>query len=230
MLTRREAIRHRRRAAAPRHPQGFEIQAPNDYIRIAFNANLMSIRRRELDRARWRMLGVCRGFEVTMHRLCWTLCLLLMCACGDDDGDGGEEPAAGAPSVPDGGYPPVPCPPSTPEFRINLEAEGEDGNVVARVLDADHIPPRQFQNDWTVEFNTPDGETIDDLELVNARPFMPVHNHDGFYAPTVQALDDPGQFQVDDLNLWMIGPWEVQLMVESESAGSDYIVFDVCVD
>ena len=68
------------------------------------------------------------------------------------------------------------------------------------------------------------------MELADATPFMPVHGHDGFYDPVVTALDEPGQFQVDDLNLWMVGPWEVRLMVESETAGGDYIVFHVCVD
>jgi hypothetical protein len=167
--------------------------------------------------------------EVMMWRLGWLLCALLTFACGDD-GEGDEPVAGSAAPLLDGGmYPAAPCPESTPEFRINLEAEGEDGKVVARLLDADNIPPRQFQNDWTIEFNTPGGEPIEDLELVDATPFMPVHGHDGVYPPEVTLLDEPGQFQVDNLNLWMIGPWEVRLRVESESAGDDYIVFHVCV-
>ena len=166
-----------------------------------------------------------------MHRLCWLLllCLLPMIACGDDDG--GEEPDRSPAPQQDGGmmYPPVPCPESTPDFRINLEAEGEDGNVVGRLLDADNIPPDQYENDWTVEFRTPDGEPVEDVDLYMAWPFMPVHGHDGFYDPEVEALNEPGQFQVDDLNLWMIGPWEVHLMVESASAGNDHVVFNVCI-
>lgn len=164
-----------------------------------------------------------------MPRLAWMLCLLLLCACGDDAGDG-DEPVGGTSAPPDGGYPPVPCPESTPEFRINLEATGEDGNVVARLVDADRIPPRQFENDWTVEFRSADGEPLEDVDLVMARPYMPVHEHDGTYPPDVTPLDEPGQFQVDNLNMWMIGPWQVQLTVESASAGDDYIVFNVCVD
>lgn len=166
--------------------------------------------------------------ETTTRSLVWVLCVLLTCACGDDDDD--DTGGMSAPLL-DGGYPPVPCPEDTPEFRFDLEADGEDGNIVARLVDADNVPPHQYENDWTVEFQTPDGEPIEDADLAMATPFMPVHGHDGFYPPDVAAVDDaPGQFHVDNLNLWMVGPWEVRLRVESESAGDDYIVFRVCIE
>lgn len=124
----------------------------------------------------------------------------------------------------------VPCPASTPEFVLGLEATGKDGHVTARLLDADWIPPRKGTNDWSVEFLDADGMPVEDMEITKAESFMPVHNHDGRYPPTITALDDPGTFQLDNINLHMGGPWEVRFTVDSESAGSDYIVFNVCVD
>jgi hypothetical protein len=58
---------------------------------------------------------------------------------------------------------------------------------------------------------------------------MPAHRHTGIKPTRVEALDD-GRFDVADINMWMSGPWEVQLTVDSESEGSDFIVFDVCIE
>jgi hypothetical protein len=156
------------------------------------------------------------------------ICLLAAPACGDDD-DAEPMDHENHPPV-DGSFPETPCPEETPEFRIDLEASGEEGAIDARLVDADYLPPRKGHNDWEVEFVDSDGAALDDVELVKALPFMPVHGHDGNHEPKVEALDEPGRFAVDELNLWMTGPWQVQLTVSSESAGDDYIVFDVCVD
>jgi len=160
----------------------------------------------------------------------WLVALSVLAACGDDDGDGDDsDDGMGHPHV-DGSLPEAPCPEETPEFRIGLQATGEEGSIVAELIDADRVPPRKDENDWTIEFQDPDGNALEDAELTMARPFMPVHGHDGMYPPEVDPLDNPGQFQVDNLNLWMTGPWQVQLTVASESAGDDYVVFHVCVD
>ena len=158
----------------------------------------------------------------------WLVALSMCAACGDDGGDDSADEMT-HPHV-DGSFPEAPCPENTPEFRINLQATGEEGAVVAQLIDADHIPPRKNRNNWTIEFLDTDDMALEDAELTMARPFMPVHGHDGIYEPEVTALDEPGRYQVDGLNLWMTGPWQVQLTVASESAGDDYIVFNVCVD
>ena len=146
--------------------------------------------------------------------------------CGGDDDNGDHEHPM---PVPDGGYPEVPCPADTPEFHIGLEATGDDALVKARLVDAVPAPPGRNFNDWTVDFQNPDGSALDDVELTHARSFMPVHGHDGIYDPVITQLDEPGRFQVDRLNLWMYGPWLVELWVSSESAGGmDHIVFHVC--
>src|SRR5687767_15056485 len=110
-----------------------------------------------------------RAVVVAIVRVFCAVSMLGLLACGDDDD--GQAGGTAAP-LSDGGYPMVPCPDDTPEFRIGLQAEGEDGAVVARLVDADRIPPRQYQNAWTVEFLTPDGTAIDDADLVMARPYM----------------------------------------------------------
>ncbi len=115
------------------------------------------------------------------------------------------------------------------EFAINSETMGEEDAVVAVLLDASPAPPQRYENDWVVEFRDPDGEPLEDVELTRVQPFMPAHNHDGTFDPTIEEGDEPGQFVVKAINLWMPGTWEVRFWVESESAGEDYIVLDACI-
>jgi hypothetical protein len=162
---------------------------------------------------------------VDLTRIIVSLGLLsTLAACGDDDGEAMPEPVA------DASYPEAPCPDDTPDFRIGLEATGREGAIVARLVDADPSPPRIFRNDWTVDFLTPDGAAVEDVEVIEARAFMPVHGHDGIYPPEVSELDEAGRFDVHGLNMWMSGPWQVQLTLGSQSAGDDYVVFNVCID
>lgn len=155
--------------------------------------------------------------------------------CGDDGSDDGGAthdhhlPHDGG--MHDGAVAMVPCPEDLPEFATGLRAMGEDQRVQAELVDAQYVPPRKYRNDWTVAFLDANGEPLDDVEVAEVEPFMPTHNHDGRYPSVWEMLDEPGQFQVDDINLWMTGPWEVRFRVSSDSAGGDdYIVFDVCIE
>jgi hypothetical protein len=159
-----------------------------------------------------------------------TLCVALFAGCGDDDGTDSDPVHVHDAGLSDGSYEEVPCPEDTPEFAIGMEAVGEEGAITGRLLDADPAPPRKFENDWSVEFVDADGEPLEDVEVVRAWPFMPVHGHDGFYDPDVSALEEPGRYRVDRINMWMRGPWEVHFMLTSESAGDDHVVFDVCAE
>jgi hypothetical protein len=201
------------------------------------------------------LLSVERTRMRTISKL-WTILAIALAAaaCGDDssaDGDGASECAGhegheGHDCAPDASvsgdgdgdgmaaagseaFPFVPCPDDV-SFSIGMEAVGDSEAVMARLLDASPAPPEKFKNDWAVEFLDMDGNALDDVEVEMARPWMPAHLHDGTFPPVVTPMDDPGAFQIDDLNLWMRGLWEVQLTVSSASAGDDYIVFDVCIE
>jgi len=152
---------------------------------------------------------------------CITVALLSTGGCPKDE-EPAEEDAGDAP------YAHAACPADLPELRIGLTAEGESGAVQAELMDADNIPAEQFLNQWEVQLQEPDGTPITDASLT-VTSFMPAHSHDGRKRTTITELED-GRFDVEDINLWMPGPWEVRLTVESESAGEDYIVFDVCIE
>jgi hypothetical protein len=118
---------------------------------------------------------------------------------------------------------------------------GANMEIKARLIDAQHVPPQRFSNDWTIELMKADGTPLDDAEIVKACAFMPVHGH-GLPPKDVKDLGQ-GRFLLDRLNFSMRGPWEVQLSVNSPSVpeataratscdteqGTDYLAFNICV-
>ena len=167
----------------------------------------------------------------------WFAFLLVgLTACGGDapaaemadagvDEDAGEEVAAdGEVEAQFEG-----CPDSVPPFALGMQARVVEGRIHAKLVTASPAPPMRYLNDWTVALTDADGEALEDVRIESARPFMPVHGHDGNLEPTLRAASDPGTFSIADLNLFMRGPWEIQLRVHSDSAGDGYVVFDVCV-
>jgi len=158
-----------------------------------------------------------------------TVCLLVAC----DDSEGPQTHDAHAGHSDAGGVPLDDefrgCPESAPPFTLGMQASGNQGHLRATLVAASNVPPLRYLNDWTVDVQSASGAPLTDVQLTNARPFMPVHGHDGIVKPTVQRLAEPGRFSVRGFNLNMRGPWEIQLTAGSASAGDDYIVFHICV-
>jgi hypothetical protein len=123
------------------------------------------------------------------------------------------------------------CPESTPVFELGMSSAGDEGRITAVLRDASAVPPVRYFNDWALEFVDADGAPLEDVEVLRARAYMRVHNHFGTPDPTVvQREDEPAVFDFTRINLFMRGPWEVQLTLRSEAAGEDDVVVNVCVD
>lgn len=125
-------------------------------------------------------------------------------------------------------YKRVACPADLPEMRIGMRAQGLNGLVRGELIDADAIPVVQYHNAWTVAFTGPDGEAMSDVELVRAQTFMPAHLHDGRHEPVLDEPDAKGNYRVEELNIWMEGPWEVRFFVDTPE-GEDTVIFEVCL-
>jgi hypothetical protein len=172
------------------------------------------------------------------HTLLCTLALLLACG-GDDPAPGREQPDAhvhehddaGAHAMHDASTADIPCSDDIPPVEPGREQLGKEGRIRARLLEADPAMPRKGENDWKVLFSTPDGEPITDLSVTRAWTFMPVptHNHSGKFEPEASALEQAGEWSFAGFNFTMRGPWEVRFDLASETAGDDYVVFEVCV-
>lgn len=123
------------------------------------------------------------------------------------------------------------CPESTPLFELGMSSAGEAGHITVVLREASAVPPVRYFNDWTLEFTDAEGAPLEDVEVLRARAYMRVHNHYGTPDPkVVRREDERAVFDFKRLNLFMRGPWEVQLTLRSESAGEDDVVVNVCVD
>lgn len=170
------------------------------------------------------------------NRLALSLLLLTaptLMAAECDDGTAGMEATAGSGGQQgsqggEGSYVPVACG-DTGELLIGAEALGKDERMKISLVEASPAPPQKYENDWTIQLSDMDGEPVTDATITEVEPFMTVHGHDGLFIPEVASADGAGQFQVDRINMWMGGPWEVRFTVDSESLGEDYIVFQVCI-
>jgi len=141
------------------------------------------------------------------------------------------------------------CPADTPMFSAapdsGLLVMGKRNTVQGRIIQADPAQPERFENDWTVQFSDPTGVPLDNLTISNACAFMPVHGHGG--EPKEVMASGAATFTLVGLNLFMRGPWEVQLAVSAGPAaavaqsettscdrdrrqpGSDLLVFRACI-
>ena len=123
------------------------------------------------------------------------------------------------------------CPDSIPPFALGMSARSRDGSIKAVLRAASSLPPARFLNDWTVEFTDAQGNPLPNVSLRQARAFMPVHGHYGTPDPRLtQHEDEPALFDLDALNLFMRGPWQVQLSLSAPSTGETALVFEVCVE
>lgn len=113
-------------------------------------------------------------------------------------------------------------------YMLGLEKTGE--HVTVRFVDAMPAPPARFDNTWIIEVvdattNTP----MDDIDL-EVEPYMPDHMHGTSIACEVTVMDAPGQLQLEPVNLFMPGMWEVRLNFQLDEGATDQVVFRFCVD
>lgn len=114
------------------------------------------------------------------------------------------------------------------DYMLGLERAGE--HVRVRFVDAMPAPPARYDNTWTIEVLDLASDTpIDEVEL-EVEPFMPDHNHGTSIACDVKDTDEPGQLELDPVNLFMPGLWEVRLHFTLDEGATDEVVFRFCVD
>lgn len=141
-------------------------------------------------------------------------CAVVACT-SDASGDGGTTAGAAA-----GSDAPVKCPADTPVFSATptggLTVASGSKALSARVILAKPTEPTRYRNDWTVQFLDAAGAPVNDVVLSDACAWMYVHNHGG-PAMTVTQLADKSTYQLTELNLFMPGPWSIELAVTSPS-------------
>jgi hypothetical protein len=153
-----------------------------------------------------------------------TIAVLAVVACGSpgtaDDGSSTSETSDGSA-----------CADETrdDEYVLGLERSGEQ--LTVRFVDALPAPPARFDNTWTIEVLDLVSRTpVDDVEL-EVEPIMIDHAmHGTSIVAHVTDLEAPGQLELDPVNLFMPGLWEVRLHFMLASGMDDVVVFRFCVD
>jgi hypothetical protein len=109
-------------------------------------------------------------------------------------------------------------------FVVGLERMGTGHVFDFRLMSASPAPPAKGDNTWIVEI-TAGGAPLADATL-QAEPFMAAH---GTYKQVVITPgEQPGQYQLAPINMWMPGPWETRIEATSGST-TDTVSFHFCI-
>jgi hypothetical protein len=114
------------------------------------------------------------------------------------------------------------------EFAIGLAKPGESSRLEFKLLSSDPAPPSRGDNVWILQLSTLAAPaTPVSGAAMSVTPFMPDHAHGSGKTVTVTPMAEPGQYELDPVNLWMPGLWEVTIQVSG--ADGDRAVFRFCL-
>ncbi len=114
-------------------------------------------------------------------------------------------------------------------YAPGMVAEGEDAVYSVRLLESTPAPPGKGDNSWILDVLDHGSAAPVDGATITVTPFMPDHGHGTSVSPVIAPTGEPGQFQVDKVNLWMPGLWDVIVGVDVGGV-DDEAVFRVCIE
>ena len=135
-------------------------------------------------------------------------------ACSDDGGDGTS----------------YNCAEETrdEEFVMGLTKAGVDGRLEFKLVSSDPAPPSRGDNRWIVQLSTMTAPVMPvSGAAMTVTPFMPDHQHVSGETVIVTPTATAGEYQLDPVNLFMPGLWEITLRVTG--ATEDRAVFRFCL-
>jgi YtkA-like len=142
--------------------------------------------------------------------------LVLLAACGGDEDHSGNEQ--------------VNCATETRADNLvsGLEKLGDRGQVTFRLMTATPSPPKRPTNSWMVHVEA--GGAPVTGAVLRAKPYMPDHEHGTGVKPVItEVAGAPGDYQVDQLDLWMPGLWEITFDITPPGGVKDQTVFRACL-
>lgn len=158
---------------------------------------------------------------------CLTASLLIAAGCSADDGDGTDDQAAGA-----GTQEQTFCEknemPETDDYVANLEKLGEGGLLTFTLVSSDPAPPARNDNRWVIGISDAAGAAVEGATL-QPNPNMPQHGHGSNKRAEVSELGG-GEYELNPVNLFMPGYWEVPVAVTTADGVTDSATFAFCVN
>jgi hypothetical protein len=151
-----------------------------------------------------------------------SLLLSLLVACGG--GSTGEvDASAEGPDADSSGVdatPTIDCDGEPADvYAPGMIRTGANGAMI-ELVSSDPAPPARFYNTFIVR--SPGGP------ITAVTPFMPAHGHGTQTPVVITATGNPDEYELDPVDLWMPGLWEVRIDVDYGDA-SDRIVFRFCI-
>jgi hypothetical protein len=138
----------------------------------------------------------------------------LAAACGSDGSHGDD---------------PVDCATESRADNIvaGLEKVGSQGTLTFRLMGTTPAPPKRPDNMWVVHVEKA-GVPVDGAAF-GVKLHMPDHDHGSPTKPVITAAGTPGDYKVDQLNLWMPGLWDVTFDATPVGGTKDLAVFRTCI-
>lgn len=119
------------------------------------------------------------------------------------------------------------------EFVLGLTKPGEQGVYEFKIVTAEPATPARGDNRWLLEVNTTAAPVAPvSGATLRVTPFMPDHSHGSGKSVLVTPMTAAGQYQVEPVNLWMPGLWEITIQAEATQTGGtqrDSVVFRFCL-
>lgn len=153
-------------------------------------------------------------------------------ACSSSGGDTGDDPG---PITQCDGTEGAPCfqertadcsEPGDP-FFIGEVKEGRNQSMRVELVTTAPQPPERFDNTWQVLITDMSGAPVE-AGLVDARTWMPDHGHASPKAIVVTSMGE-GVYELDPVNLFMPGLWEITVEVTPEGGSPDDVVWKFCM-
>jgi hypothetical protein len=110
-------------------------------------------------------------------------------------------------------------------FAPGMSKTGPSGYAV-ELMSADPSPPARFSNAWRLRIR--DAQAAPCSGTLQVTPWMPDHNHGAPTKPIVTTAT-AGEYQVDQISLWMPALWQVKIHID-DGVYTDDLAFAFCVE
>jgi hypothetical protein len=143
------------------------------------------------------------------------LSALVLASCAAPNGDKDE--------------PPIDCSnvSGVDTFVDGLEKIGSNKLVDFRLLSIDPSPPTRGDNTWRISMETGSPLAPIDGANISVSSRMPEYDLDSPVNPIVTPTSTLGEYEIEPVNLWMPGTWEVTIDVSGPQ--SDHAAYRFCV-
>jgi YtkA-like len=114
-------------------------------------------------------------------------------------------------------------------YAVGVQAKATDTKLTVHFMDADPAPPDKGLNTWTVQLLDGQGKPVNGATIVT-KPYMPDHGHASPTKPPFKPKGMDGSYEIDEVNLFMPGLWQITFDVSAPGGVADSAVIDFCVD